>query len=114
MGIRHRAGWREKRDFTTERYVKERMSSSRLLVFTPRLPDLEWIAASRQLTFIVRRTDHGYRAFLQTWSNASHSYIHEDIPYGSPDVYFATQIEAETACQMRYEQALRWRHMGNP
>jgi len=89
------------------------MSSSRLLVFVPLLAELEWTAASRHLTFIIRRTEHGYRAFLQTWSNASHSYIHEDIPFGSPDTYFATQVEAEVACQVRYEQALRWDHTGN-
>jgi hypothetical protein len=89
------------------------MSSSRHLVFQVRVPDVEWTAGSHQLTLIIRRTEHGFRAFLQTWSKATNSYILEDVPYGSPDTYFATQDEAETACQVRFEQALRWSHMGN-
>ena len=86
------------------------MSSSRHLVFTPRIRDMEWTAGSHQLTVIIRKTAHGYRAFLQTWSQTTHSYVVETIPYGAPDTFFASLEEAETACQTRYEQALRWRH----
>jgi hypothetical protein len=89
------------------------MSSSRQLVFSPRVPDLEWTAGSRQFTFIVRRTAQGYRGFLQTWSNSSQSYLVEDVPFGSSDTYFASLEEAEAACQVRFEQALRWSHQGN-
>ena len=89
------------------------MSTSRHLIFQPRTPDLEWTAGSRQFTLIIRRTDRGYRAFLQTWANSSESYLVEDVPFGSKDVCFATREEAETACQVRFEQALRWSHQGN-
>ena len=86
------------------------MSSSRLLVFTPRIANIEWAAGTHTLTLIIRQTDRGYLGFLQTWSVATRTYSVHSVPFDQPETFFATKEEAEAACQIRYEQELRWSH----
>lgn len=89
------------------------MSSARLLVFVPQHPGKSWAAGSDVFTLIVRKTNCGYVAFLQKWSNQALSYTVDNIlPEDGTHPFFSTQQQAEAACQKRYEQELRWSHRG--
>ena len=86
------------------------MSSFRTLVFKEVVHGNTWSATSHDITLIVRKATKGYVAFLQKWSVEANAFTMDAVSVDGQVTLFPSRESAESACQYRYEQELRWMH----
>jgi hypothetical protein len=86
------------------------MSSFRTLVFRELDHGKAWSVTSHDITLIVRKTPKGYLAFLQKWSVEANAFTMDAVSVDGQEMLFPSREAAEAACQLRYEQELRWMH----
>lgn len=86
------------------------MSSFRTLVFKELDHGKTWSVTSHDITLIVRKTAKGYLAFVRKWSVETNAFTREAVSLDGQVTLFPSREAAESACQQRYEQELRWMH----
>lgn len=86
------------------------MSSFRTLAFKESDQGKTWLVTAHDMTLIVRKATRGYLAFLRKWSVEANGFVMDAVSTDGQVTVFATREAAESACQQRYEQELRWMH----